>query len=69
MTVNAAGHRRMLDIAGFDLVRSIRPYVIPYGAAHPARQTARTRSVLTRMVTRGASDGVLHSAVLCRPAI
>jgi tRNA (mo5U34)-methyltransferase len=57
-TPNRAGHRRMVEAAGFDVERETGPYEIPLGAAHPpaARRWLRRR--------RG---GVLHAAVLGRP--
>lgn len=38
---NAAGHRRMLEVAGFDVIESTRPYAIPLGAAHRDRSGRR----------------------------
>jgi hypothetical protein len=68
---NSAGHARMLEIAGFDVVRRSRPYIVPFGPAHPPRATglrAQTEPLIKRIVTRGrAWDGVLHNAVLSRP--
>jgi len=66
---NVAGHRRMIESAGFDVVRASRPYAIPYGVAHPPPRTARDRAqwMFRRAVLRGA--GVPHVAVLARPAI
>jgi tRNA (mo5U34)-methyltransferase len=68
---NAAGHARMLDMAGFDVIRTTRPYVVPFGPAHPRppRRTVRgtVQALASRFVT-GSPEGVPHSAVLCRPA-
>ena len=66
---NVAGHRRMIESAGFDIVRASKPYAIPYGAAHPSPRTARDRAqwMFRRAVLRGT--GVPHVAVLARPAI
>jgi tRNA (mo5U34)-methyltransferase len=54
-TPNRAGHRRMLEAAGFDVERSSSPYCIRYGPAHPRvgptpRRLARRAAVwaLTR---------------------
>jgi tRNA (mo5U34)-methyltransferase len=69
LTPNAAGHRRMLEVAGFDIVKTTRPYAIPFGVAHPAPDSSvrgRARSV-GRRLTAG-SDGVPMAAVLSRPA-
>jgi tRNA (mo5U34)-methyltransferase len=66
---NAAGHRRMVFAAGFEIVRSTKPYAEPYGPAHPPRPRsleALRRQALTRLAT--GSDGVPHAAVLARPA-
>lgn len=69
---NAAGHARMLEIAGFDPVRRSGPYAIPFGPNHPARQPglrARLDTAVKQVVARGrGGDGVLHSAVLCSVA-
>jgi tRNA (mo5U34)-methyltransferase len=65
---SAAGHRRMLHVAGFDLVQATRPYAIPLGSAHPASAPSRgprTSQLLTRLVTGGR--GVPMSAALVRP--
>ena len=66
---NVAGHRRMLEVAGFDLLETIRPYAIPSGTAHPAppRSLAHAaRVVALRTVVGGV--GVPMSAARCRPA-
>lgn len=72
MIPNSFGHLRMLEVAGFDLVRQNRPYTILFGPAHPARQLslrAKVEPIMKRLLTRGDPDGVLHSAILSRPAI
>jgi tRNA (mo5U34)-methyltransferase len=51
---NAAGHRRMLESAGFRVERASRPYRIPFGPGHPPRGRLPWRR------------GVPHSAVLAR---
>lgn len=58
-TPNRAGHRRMVEAAGFDVERATEPYEIPLGSAHPP---ARRRRLGRR---RG---GVLHAAILAVPA-
>ena len=66
---SVAAHRRMLDVAGFDLVRTARPYTIPYGPAHPAPDATlpgRAREAARRLLAGG--QGVPMSAVLSRPA-
>lgn len=64
---NAAGHRRMLEVAGFDVVRAPRPYSIPFGPAHPERERSPkeiAHALLQRTITRGR--GVPTQAVLCQ---
>jgi len=60
---NAAGHRRMLEAAGFEVVRATRPFAEPFGPAHP--RPRGLRSALTRLAARGA--GVPTAAVLAAP--
>jgi tRNA (mo5U34)-methyltransferase len=69
-TPNAAGHRRLVEAAGFDVERSVKPYAIPYGPAHPPRTgwTQPARRPLRRALT-GNRDGVPHAALLARPAL
>jgi tRNA (mo5U34)-methyltransferase len=65
---NAAGHRRMLAAAGFDVVSATRPYAIPFGAGHPPRDAAGGPwdALLCRLVP--GWPGVPHCAALARPA-
>lgn len=68
-TPNAAGHRRMLQSAGFEVLRHTRPYAIPFGAGHPPRRGPRAAAAgLARRVLAGR-DGVPHAAALARPAL
>lgn len=65
---NPAAHRMMLRAAGFEIERSVAPYAIPLGPAHPLRKTllrAAPQHWLAAPVTRGV--GVPHAAALCRP--
>jgi tRNA (mo5U34)-methyltransferase len=62
---NAAGHRRLLEAAGFALERWTKPYAVPFGAGHPpigrdarAVATRAARALLT------GGWGVPHQAVL-----
>jgi tRNA (mo5U34)-methyltransferase len=68
---NSAGHLQMLEMAGFDVIERSGPYVVPFGPNHPPRTSGlkgQRERLLKRVVTRGGpGDGVLHSAVLCRP--
>jgi tRNA (mo5U34)-methyltransferase len=67
---NAAAHRRMLESAGFDVVRVGRLYADPFGPAHPApgRGLRSTATSLLRRARLG-NDGVPHVGVLARPAV
>jgi hypothetical protein len=62
---NGAGHRRLLESAGFAIERTARPFVVPEpGAAEPTGP----QRVVTRLLTGGsAPPGQLHRAVLARP--
>jgi tRNA (mo5U34)-methyltransferase len=65
---NAAGHRRMVEAAGFQVLRETRPYAIPFGPAHPPRGREPgelARSLGTRLAC--GNDGVPHHAVLAQP--
>jgi len=65
---NPAGHGSMLETAGFQIERAVRPYAIPIGTAHPAHNSrlgAAREHLMAVPVTRGV--GVPHSAILCRP--
>jgi tRNA (mo5U34)-methyltransferase len=70
-TVNAAGHRRLLEAAGFDVIDSVPPFAEPFGLRHPAaHRSARNpralaNSLLQRLLTGGV--GVPHAAALARP--
>jgi tRNA (mo5U34)-methyltransferase len=64
---NTAALRAMVTSAGFEVERAVRPYSVPFGAAHPRGLEgvrAVAHSVLTRLVARG--PGVPHAAVLAR---
>ena len=66
---NAAGHRRMLFAAGFEVVERSKPFVLAFNH-HPRPQLNSARELLRRMALRGLtgswSDGVLHRALLTR---
>lgn len=67
---NAAGHRRQLFAAGFEILKSTKPYAIPYGPSHPApERTLRDglRTVMQRASLRRL--GVPASASLTRPRV
>jgi tRNA (mo5U34)-methyltransferase len=72
MVANSAGHRRMLEISGFDILKRTRPYSVRFGVSHPNQRLpvrAQVDRALRKVATRGESDGVLHAAALCRPAL
>jgi tRNA (mo5U34)-methyltransferase len=67
-TANAAGHRRMLESAGFRIERSSGLYENPFGPAHPpAPRSARGvgKGILRRVLTGGT--GVPSVALLAQP--
>lgn len=65
---NAAGHRRMLEMAGFDIVRTARPYSIPYGPAHPPPEMSPKEAIHAGLQkTLTGRRGVPTYAVLTRP--
>jgi tRNA (mo5U34)-methyltransferase len=70
-TANVAGHRRMLETAGFRVDRSVGPFCEAYGAGHPARRGSvrNPRDLAARLARRAltGSDGVPHAAALARP--
>jgi tRNA (mo5U34)-methyltransferase len=72
-TVNTAGHRRMLDAAGFDVERSTPAFAEPFGVSHPAH---KNRSHSPRWLGASAfrrvfagGNGVPHAALLARPGM
>lgn len=68
--VNLRGHKRMVEAAGFEVLRQTKPYVEPFGAGHPpASQRASEKVTATvRKVTAGG-DGVPHAGLLARPRL
>ena len=70
-TVNAAGHRRLLEAAGFEILSARRPFAEPYGAGHPTTHVARRggRERAFRALCRATLGdvGVPHTALLARP--
>jgi len=72
---NAAGYGRMVRIAGFELATTVRPFCVPFGAAHPVcrdpggARSARGLATATfrRLLTGGF--GVPHAALLARPRL
>lgn len=68
---NAAGHRRLLYAAGFEVERASRPYVVRFHHHPVPPPTPRTRinSVGLRAVAGSSEPGVLHRALLGRPRV
>lgn len=63
---NTAGHRRMLEAAGFDVERSTGIYPEPLGVTHPGRGGGRRRPRELAERLLGGGEGVPHAAVLTR---
>ena len=68
---NAAGHRRLLYAAGFEVERASRPYTVRFHHYPLAPPNLRTRldSIGLRAVTGSSERGVLHRALLARPRV
>jgi tRNA (mo5U34)-methyltransferase len=67
---NAAGHRRMVYAAGFEIIQVRRPYVVPLGPSHPKPgRDVRSRLRLTLQKTMAGGVGVPHAATLARPRV
>jgi len=67
---NAAAHLRMLESAGFDVVRVGPLYADPFGRGHPTPDRGlRARAVSLVRRARLGNDGVPHVGVLARAAI
>lgn len=71
---NVAAHRKLVEVAGFEVERQGRPYSIPLGPGHPAYGSRRlqdtaAKRMLNRLVTRGRDDGsgMPHVALLAKP--
>ncbi len=69
MVPNVAAHKRMVFAAGFEILRSIRPYCDPFGAAHPAQRGLRTMHVRAARTLLTGNTGVPHAALLARPRV
>ena len=67
---NTAGHRRMVFSAGFEVVRTTRPYVEPFGVSHPrVRRTPLTLAQKAAQRLLSGKVGVWHAALLARPRV
>ncbi len=72
-TVNAAGHRRMVEAAGFEVTETTGVYSERFGEGHRSRPLLtrlrhRPQLTVARRLLLGA-DGVPHHAVLARPCL
>ena len=67
---NIAAQQRMLESAGFEVVRAARPVVMPF-SAHRPRTSWRRRlgDVGNLMVTGMRAQGVLQRPILARPIL
>lgn len=68
--VNTAGHRRIVETAGFDVVDQTGPFLERFGKGHPNHSAASkvpAASELARRMLRGGR-GVPHAALLARAA-
>jgi tRNA (mo5U34)-methyltransferase len=70
-TVNAAGHRRLLEAGGFEILDARRPFAEPYGTGHPTvtadHRTARDRAYRALCRATLGRVGVPHAALLAQP--
>jgi tRNA (mo5U34)-methyltransferase len=67
---NAAGHRRMVFAAGFDILRTTRPYSEPFGEGHRSyRLRAKDLHLRVARTVLTGSMGVPHAALLARPRV
>lgn len=67
---NRAAHRRMVHVAGFEVLKGTGVYSEPFGSGHPARRPGvRTAAdyAMRRVITGHA--GVPHAALLARPRL
>lgn len=64
---NAAAHRQMLRVSGFEIERESRLYCVPFGPGHPprGRDPRGLATLLARRLVTG-DVGVPHHAVLAR---
>ena len=68
---NAAGHRRMLYAAGFEVERTSKAYTVRFDHHPKPRMTPRNLvdAIGVRAVTGSFAPGVLHRAALARPRV
>ena len=70
-TANAAGHRRLVEAAGFEVTRTVPPFSEAYGTAHPAARSRRLRALAARGLQRLllGGTGVPHAALIAHPKL
>jgi tRNA (mo5U34)-methyltransferase len=72
-TVNAAGHRRLVEAAGFEVTQTLPRFNEPFGPAHPAAASRPRglRALATDALQRtfAGGRGVPHAALLARPVV
>ena len=68
---NAAGHRRMLFAAGFEILTATRPYCVPFGPGPPRAAGPGCATLPSRLGQRvvAGNPGVTHAAALTRPRV
>jgi SAM-dependent methyltransferase len=68
---NTAGHRRMLEAGGFEVVSSRGVFAVPFGPAHPFNAERKSPKALGGHLLRSAAmrgeDGVPHAVALAKP--
>jgi tRNA (mo5U34)-methyltransferase len=71
--VNVAGHKQMVQIAGFDVVRQVGPFTEPFGPGNPATHAPvvglRGRARRLRRYPPLGPAGVAHAALLAHPRL
>lgn len=65
---NAAGHRRFVFAAGFEIIETSRPFLLRFNKHPKAPMNLRNgvRRVASRYLTGDSSEGVLHQALLTK---
>lgn len=68
---NAAGHKRLVYAAGFEIIERSRPYTVSFNVHPKPPRTVRNavRTAGFRVLTGGSEPGVLHQALLARPRV
>jgi tRNA (mo5U34)-methyltransferase len=63
------GHRRMVFAAGFEIMRTTRPYSENFGEGHPPRSGWAWPFIRSARTLLTGGSGVPHAAVLGRPRV